>query len=158
VNVAQRIKHRREELGLTDSYVALNCGLSTHEYWDIEHHADEICEVAQLAAVKKILKILRADFFDFFSAPCFFCEERKGSLEDYQRPRNELIRAWREKKGWSREELGDRVGFYEVEMQNLENDPNHIESWCLADIQLLATELDLPLQYLLDVKCKKCSN
>lgn len=156
MNVNKKIKAHRQELGLTDVVVAKQVGLSIHEYGDIEQHDHEVYDVAHLRAVKKICEVLKVDFLELFDMKCAFCEEGNEYLADYTLPRNELIRKRRTEMGISQEELGDRVGFYEVEVQNLEGKPDHLETWVIENIKELSTVINVPLQVLLNVKCKKC--
>jgi len=156
MNVNERIKARRQELGLTDVEVAKQVGLSIHEYGDVEQHAQEVFEVAELRAVKKICEVLKVDFLELFDMKCSLCVEGKRYLEDNSLPRNELIRKGRTEMGISQEELGDRVGFYEVEVQNLEGKLDHLETWVIENIKELSAVINVPLQVLLNVKCRKC--
>jgi transcriptional regulator with XRE-family HTH domain len=156
-NVTKKIVTRRKELGFTDKEVASQCGLSIHEYYDIELHSDEIFTVTSLRSVKKLCSILKFDFFELFEIPCAFCEENKAFAEEYRLPRNELIRKRRDWKGLSAEELGDRIGFHQAEIHKLETDPEHLESWPLSFILELASQLDAPIQVLLALRCKSCN-
>ena len=156
MSVNERIALRRKELGLTDVETARRCGLSISAYDDIERYAEEIFELVPLHSVKRLCDVLQVDFFDLLEIPCAFCEGGKSFVEEYRLPRSEVIRKRREAKGWSADELGDRVGFYEVEIHKLEQEPGHLESWRLDSIKELATEIEVPLQVLLGVKCRKC--
>ena len=156
MSVNERIALRRKELGLTDVETARRCGLSISEYDDIERYAEEIFELVPLHSVKRLCDVLQVDFFDLFEIPCAFCEGGKSFVEEYRLPRSEVIRKRREAKGWSADELGDRVGFYEVEIHKLEQEQGHLESWRLDSIKELAAEIEVPLQVLLGVKCRKC--
>lgn len=152
----EKIKARRKELGLTDIEVAKLVELSIYEYGDVEQHAHEIFEVVALQEAKKICIALGFVFFELFDMHCAFCVEGKPHTEDLSLLRNELIASRRKKLGLSREELGNRVGFYEVEIENLENNPEHIEAWPIDFIKDLAVIIDVPIQILMDVKCNKC--
>lgn len=156
MNVNEKIKKNREAAGLTVAEAAKLIPLSWNEYFDVELHPDEIFSAVALSKLKKICEIFKVDFLDLFDLKCSFCEENKEFLADYSLPRNELIRKRRMEMGISQEELGDRVGFYGVEVQNLENTPDHIETWVLENIKELATAINVPLQLLLGVKCNKC--
>ena len=92
-----------------------------------------------------------------FEMPCPFC---CGAivLDDYSLPRNVLIRKKRENKGLSADQLGDRIGFATVAVNNMEADPAFLETWALVYIQELAEAIDVPFQVLLAVKCTTCNN
>jgi transcriptional regulator with XRE-family HTH domain len=156
-DVTEKIKMRRKELGLTDVEASKETGLSIYEYGDIEQHADEIFAVTSLSKVKEILRILKLDFFELFEIHCVFCGESQACVKEYALARHELIRKRREGKGLSREELGNRLGFYEAEIENLETYPDHLETWPIDLIKSLATELNVPIQILLNLKCTKCA-
>ncbi len=156
MNVNEKIKARREELGLKDSEIAKQISLSWNEYFDIELHQDEIFEVVELRRVKKLCQVLNFDFSDLFEMKCPFCEEGKQYPKDYSLPRNELIHKRRTEKGLSASELGDRIGFEETAVNDMEKDPNYLETWAIDYIKDLSRVIDVPLQILLDIKCAKC--
>jgi transcriptional regulator with XRE-family HTH domain len=155
-DITNKLKTRRQELGLKEADIARLTGLSWNEYFDIELHPDEIFTVTKLYQVKKICEVLNLDFFELFEMKCIFCEDGKKYDNIYSIPVNELIKKRREEMGISREELGDRIGFYEVEIENLENNPDHLKTWTLDYIKDLSKEIDVPLQVLLKVRCSKC--
>lgn len=146
------------ELGLTDTEVASRVALSIDSYCDIEQHADEItaCPLLGIDILKKICAVLKFDFFELFNMPCTFCEEGKQYLEDYSLPRNELICKRRMAMGISQKELADSIDYKEWAVQQLENTPDDLETWNIDDIRNLSNEINVPLQILLNVKCKKC--
>ena len=154
--INKKIEKRREELGLSEVYIHSKTGITDDEYWDIRGCPNEIFTVTPLYDVKALMQVLSWDFFDLFEIQCAFCKERKPFLEEYLLPRNELIEKRRTAKGMSKEELGDRVGFYKIAISNMEKDKNYLEEWCLENISNLAHELDIPLQILLGLKCSEC--
>jgi DNA-binding XRE family transcriptional regulator len=145
------------ELNLKDTQVAQRAGLSIDEYFDVELHPDEIYTVTPLGTVKNLAHVLGFDFMSLFEMPCPFC---CGAivLDDYSLPRNVLIRKKRENKGLSADQLGDRIGFATVAVNNMEADPAFLETWALVYIQELAEAIDVPFQVLLAVKCTTCNN
>ena len=158
MNVNEKIKVRRQELGLTDVEVAKLAGLSIQDYFSIEMHVDEIVLYPHLYEVKEILKILKIDFFDLFEMHCDSCEEDKQYPKDYSLPRNELIHKRRTEMGLSASELGDRIGFEEAAVNDMEKDPNYLETWAIDYIKDLSRVIDVPLQILLNIKCAKCGH
>lgn len=155
-DVTEKIKLRRKEFGLSDIDVSKSAGLSIHEYGDLEQHADEIFTVTEFHKVKKLLQVLKLDFFELTETGCAFCDEGHPYVKDYSLPRHELICKKRDDIGISREELGDRLGFYEIEIENLESDPNQLDTWPIELIKNLSNEINVPLQILLNIKCKRC--
>ncbi len=150
------IKKRRIELGLTESDISSLVDLTRSEYSDIELHDDEICTVTDLCRLKKICVVLGFDLLDLLELKCVFCEGEAIFAEDFLLPRNELIVNRRMKMAISKEELGERVGFNEMEIENLENNSEHLETWPIDFINDLANVIDVPIQILMNVKCNRC--
>lgn len=156
MRINEKVKKRRFELGLTESDISNNVGLSRSEYSDIELHEDELCTVTDICRFKKICEVLGFDLLELLEQKCAFCEEGASFVEEFSLSRNELIASRRRKMGISREELGERVGFYEAEIENLEKNPEHLETWPVDFIKDLAAIIDVPVQILLNMKCKRC--
>jgi DNA-binding XRE family transcriptional regulator len=156
MDVNEKIKRRRKELGLSDTEVANKVGLSIHEYGDVEQHADEIFAVVELLRVKEICQMLKFDFFELFDMNCSFCREGNQHLESYSLPRNDLIRKRRIEMGLSVEELGDRIGFEETAVKDMEKDTDYLETWPINYVKDLSAITSVPFQILLNVKCAKC--
>lgn len=156
MGIREKTKKRRIELGLTDSDISSRVGLTRSEYSDIELHEDEICTVTDLCRVKKICEVLGFDLLDLLEQKCAFCEEGMSFAEEFSLPRNELIANRRREMGISMEALGERVGFYEAEIERLEKNPDHLETWPIDFIKDLATVIDVPIQILMKVKCNDC--
>jgi DNA-binding XRE family transcriptional regulator len=154
--INEKITQKRENLGMSDTYVSSKIGITIDEYFDIETYPDEIFTVTSLREVKSLLNLLSLDFFELFEIECAFCDQKKPFLEEYLLPRNELVKKRRLAKRMSTEELGDRIGFYEIAISNMEKDENFLEGWVIENITNLANELDIPIQILLGVKCKRC--
>lgn len=157
-NVYNRIKKRRENLGLSYTYVASQINQSQASYWDMEMDKTEVFSVTPLSSIKALCKLFSVSFFDLFGLRCDFCQKGKPFDQDYLLPRNELIKKRREALGLSREELGDRVGFYEIAIISMEEDPDYLETWVLENIIHLGKELKIPLQILLGEKCDICNH
>ncbi len=156
MNVNEKIKARREELGLKDSEIAKQISLTWNEYFDIELHQHEILQVVELRRVKTLCQVLNFEFSELFEMRCHFCEEGKQYLKDYSLPRNELIHKRRTEMGLSASELGDQIGFEEAAVNDMEKDQNYLETWAIDYIRDLSRVIDVPLQILLNIKCAKC--
>ena len=154
--INERIKLRRMELGVTDVALAKEVGLSIEEYSDVERHADELFSTVELHTAKKICESLKLDFFFLLKMRCAFCEEGRPYSDEYSRRRDELIRIRRNQLGLTVEALGDCIGFETVAVNNMESDPNYLETWPVRFIDDLADALDVPLQILVSVKCESC--
>lgn len=158
MEVNQQLRQKRIELELKMDDAAKLTGLSVSEYYDIEAYDDEIFVVTPLRFIKKICQAYSFDLLVLFDIQCPFCKKNKIYLEEYKLPRNELVKNKRISKGMSKEELGDRINYYEAEITNIENDKNFLEEWVMEDFINLSTELDIPLQILLGIKCSKCGS
>ena len=156
-NISDIIEQKRMELGLKEEDVAQKIGVNLSSYLDLEWHDHEISTVAMLEKAKKLFDILKLDFFEMVELKCAFCQLHKTFEEDYQLPRNELIKKRRKNLPLTQDELGDIVGFSEATIKDIEKDPFYLEEWSIDDILILADALSIPPQILLDVKCKKCN-
>jgi hypothetical protein len=156
--INEKITQKRQNLGLSDTYVSSKIGITIDEYFDIETYPDEIFTVTILREVKSLLNLLTLDFFELFEIECAFCDLKKFFNSEYLLSRNELIKKKRLAKSISPKELGDRLGFYEVAIAKMEKDENFLEGWVIENIANLANELDIPFQILIGVKCKRCNH
>jgi hypothetical protein len=152
----EKIKKRSEELGLSDVEVARASGLTIDSYCDIEWYPDELCEVVPLRTVKRLSSELRWNLLDLLEVPCAFCTLAREFEGECSLPPGELIRHEREKRGWSVDDLGNRVNYRGIEILELEADPNLIEDWRISDLKRLSEVLEVPLQLLLGVHCANC--
>jgi predicted transcriptional regulator len=156
-NVADKILKRRQQLGLRDVDVAKQSGIGIDAYWDIEHHADELFST-EISDIKKISEVLDLDLIRLLEIQCEFCSNKTSYMPDYRLPRNELIRKRRIERRLTTDKLGEEVGFAEIEIVRLENEPERIESWRLEFVQRLSESLGIPLPILLGVKCSQCGH
>jgi len=154
--LARRIEFRRKTLRLTTEDVARLSGVSWNTYaFHIESSHSDIfgsCGLKELAAVCAVLDL---KFFDLFDMECDFCSG-EPYLDEHALPINALIQARRLRKGWSREEFGNRIGFFASGIEELEKNPHEIEQWRLDIIEPIAHELGIPAQVILGVKCASC--
>lgn len=155
MNINEKLRQRRLELGLTPEQVAKAAGITLAAYEDIEDYSNEIFELVPLAQIKRILSFLGLDLLEVFEIRCPFCVDNKKFVDEFQRPRNELLKLAREVHGLSRPDLARRTGFTQFEIET-ETDANRLEQWRLEMIEELSKTLDIPIQLLLSVKCKKC--
>ena len=147
MDVNETIKSRREELGLSDLEVARASGLTIHSYCDIELYPDELVklfrwELVPLGAANRLCSELRLNLLDLLDVHCAFCRLKTEFEREYFFARNELIQRQREKHGWSTDELGRRVNYRGVEIDELETSPIHIENWRIGDVKRLAAVID----------------
>jgi DNA-binding XRE family transcriptional regulator len=157
MGIDEKIKARREELGLSDVEVAKVIGLGIAWYGDIEDDPKEIVTTVELSKIKQLCEILRVHFFDLFDMKCAFCQENQQYLPEFSLSRNELLYRRRTIMGLSEEDLGDQINLYAWAVKKLEAEPNELETCILETLQDLSRVLDIPLQVVLNVKCGKCN-
>jgi len=152
----QRIRLRREELGLLDTDVANRIGISIAAYGDIEAYADELFDVVELRTVRALCAVLNLDVLDLIGTECEICSGRGNFSEELKLPRNVLVQNRRSVRGLSRAELAEAIGFEEVAIRQMESDPSFLDGWSVNLIKELSVLLDTPFQLLADVRCSKC--
>jgi len=157
-DVNKQIEKRRLELGLTDTYVASEIGVTIDSYCDLEWYDSEIFEIPSINIVKSLCKVLSIDFFSLFGIKCAFCKQKKDFNNDYLLPRNQLVKKKRESLILSIEELSDCLNLQENAIRCIEEDINFLDTLVFTDFVRIAIALKLPLQILLGVKCVKCNH
>jgi len=154
--VARRIEFGRKSLGLTTEAVARMTGIDWHTYaFHVETSHRDIFGSCGRGELTKLCAVLDLRFFELFDMDCDFCNS-EPYLDEYALPINELICARRVRKGWSRKEFGDRIGFLTSGVEELETNPEEIRNWWLDIIEPVAYELELPAQIILEAKCANC--
>jgi DNA-binding XRE family transcriptional regulator len=145
----EKIKQRRLELGLTTNEAAKKSGLSIHEYADVEDYPDEMTSVLQLSDVRNICKALNIDFQELFKNEATYVQ---GELDDEMAmlSLNELVRNKRESANITREELGERLDFYEQAIVDIESDPKFLNGWSFELVAKLCAELKIPTPVIFD--------
>ncbi len=150
----ERIKAWREALGLTRTEVARSIGAES-SYYGIELHEDEVF-ATPLEQIKRLYQVLKRSLWDLFDLSCDFCSHATDFNSEYSLPRSELIRACRLAKGWSPSELGDLIGFCARAVEEMETDPDFLDSWSFDLVKELAVIIGVPLELLLGIKCPQC--
>lgn len=140
MSISEKIKAAREQLGLTDVKAAEKVGLSIYEYGDLESYDNEAETVLDLGKLKKLCETLEIDLFELFSLDR---PESHYLTYDLER-RNDIVSERRNALGLSQDELGDKVSFYGHVIQEMEDDSDFLESWCLEDVIALAKSLNVP--------------
>ena len=153
----ERIKKRREELGLEESEVADSAGLNIYWYGDVEGYPHEPFQQVSLRQIKAICRALQMKLLPLFDIPCAFCEQGSEFRDEFTLPRNELIRKARKTRGLSPKQFGKCANFTVEGVRLMEEDPDCLEDSSEIDRTLLvAKALDVPFQVLAAVKCGKC--
>jgi transcriptional regulator with XRE-family HTH domain len=150
------IRARREELGLKVADVASKAALGGAAYRDIESYEDEAFTTVPLGTLRSITEVLGLDLLSMFGIECHLCSTADADVELFRLPRNELTSKRRTALGLTREQLGNRIGFETVAIEEMEQDPDFLERWSVELIQQLAIALKIPMHVLLRVPCSKC--
>lgn len=156
MQASDTIRKRREELGLNAVDVAATAGLGFEAYRDIESYENEAFTIVELRALRAVCELLKLDLLSMFAIECQFCPGSDTDL--FRLPRNALISRGRTALALTREQLGDRVGFETIAIEEMEQDAAFLERWSVELIQQLATELRIPVHALLRTRCAKCGH
>ena len=117
---SELIRARREELGLKPADVAARASLGNSAYRDIESYENEAFTTTQLGALRSICEALGLDLLSMFGIECQFCAGSGSDADLFRLPRNELISHRRIALGLTREQLGDRIGFEPIAIEEME--------------------------------------
>src|ERR1700739_2307298 len=153
----EKIRLRREHLGLSKEQVAASSGIGVDAYYDIEFYSDELLAVVALRSVKALCDVVGLNPLQLLDIKCAFCSAMQSPGQEYSLLRSDLIKQHRVALGLSTEDLGERVNYTAHEIECLEADPEYIENWRLKDILALSSVLALPPQVLMQVHCEKCT-
>ncbi len=131
---AEKIRERREALGITEG-VAEDClGINSHWYRDLEHFDDELTMTLSIAQVSRLCVLLRTEPFELLGEEppqrhVSAAELRALVLEDIRR------------RQWSLEEFGEHVGW---DVQGLVDSPDaYIAEMNLDGLHDLCSHLGL---------------
>ena len=128
----------------------------TNEYNDIEAYPDELSTAVPLQKVKSLCSALSLDLVELLGLTCCYCKPEMDTNDFEQRPHNELIKQRRKALNLSKKELGDKIGFHEEAIVDMEADENFLEGWPVNVITELSETLNIPSQILLKAKCNSC--
>jgi transcriptional regulator with XRE-family HTH domain len=145
MKVNERIRRRREELGFNLSEVARFARIGVDAYRDVERYENEAFAVATLGTMRAICGALTLDMLSLFNIICPPQQGDEVGQRDLELSRNVIISAQRNALGLTREELGNRIGFETIAIDQMENEPDFLEQWSIELIENLASELRLPI-------------
>jgi transcriptional regulator with XRE-family HTH domain len=138
MDFAKAIRARRQELGLSPAAVAGLCGLTIHEYCDIEQHADEFETAISTKKARDLCHALSIGFRDFIG----LSTDASRQFEGIGPAR--LVRDARERAKMSQGELSDLIGFELDTIRRLETEDDFADTLPLAVLRdlerLLAIE------------------
>jgi len=140
LNINQTIRQRRIELGLTERDVADSCGITIDAYCDVELYADELNACLELKDVRRLSGVLELGLFALFGLD----DAAAGTSN-----RNCVIAKQRLLLGMSVEQLAEQLGFEAHAVEEMERDPDFLESWSVKLVERLSAALKIPLEVLL---------
>jgi transcriptional regulator with XRE-family HTH domain len=135
------IRARRRHLGLSDTEVAQEAGLSIYEYGDIEQHADEVAAVTPLHNLRRLCTVLGITLFEIFGIE----PPQHGTSAS----RAELIRRRMSEMGMTDEDLAEKLGYETVVVTALQSDEELLEQYPLKFALDVAQTIEVPIQSLL---------
>jgi len=141
VLIGQYFQKLRLEKGLSEDDVARLIGpnFQPSELWDFESGDDNDIDGWSLIEFKKYCEILGVKATDFADIPTSDLSELSLS---------ELIKARRDEKGYSVEDLSDRIGYESGVIESIERDDQG--NVCIDAVRQLAMALDIPFRIILE--------
>lgn len=158
MNVNERIASRRQECDLTDTEIADRIGIPVDLYEDMEKDEDELYTLVKLSVIRDLCEVLALDYFDLFDLKCAFCDGGLKYEEAWSLPRHELLKRRKMAMHLSDEKLGNRISLNLAGIASLQSDETFLDAWPLYAISDLASAMSIPLQILLNVKCRRCGH
>ena len=158
MTINDRIRRRREALGMSDVEVAQRVGLSMHEYYDVEAYPDEFTDVLHVAEAKRLADVLGLDLLELVGVKCSSCEREGFDAGRLTAPPVELLRSRREEMNLSREEVSDQAGWEDrgAGLEILENDASFPGRTTINTVLDLSRVLRVPADLLLGIRCPLC--
>ena len=147
-SLSERIRARRESLGLDANDVAKELGLSWSEYYDIEAYDHEFPTVPDLSRAKQLCARLGLDILSLLNKPRAH-PPTEGS-EKSTRSRSGVIRERRTALNLSEAELGDLIGWEASAIHDVEAKDGGIEAYPIFFIEKLSEVLGIPFETLIE--------
>lgn len=138
-------KQRREAKGLSTREVAemISCDFQESLLRDFESGDDNDIDGWLLGDFKKYCAALDIKPPEFADIPV---------CELVNLPLPSLVKTRRVQKGWTVEELAERIGYFPVVIESLESDRADLEV-CIDVLRSVGAELDIPFRLLLEKIC-----
>lgn len=129
-----RVRERREALGITEGEAETCLDINSHWYWDLEHFDDELTMTLSLAQVSRLCTLLRMEPFELLGEEPPQRHVSPAELRD-------LVREDCRLRQWSVEEFGEHVGW---DVQGLVDSPDaYIAEMNLDGLQDLCSHFGL---------------
>jgi len=138
MRINKYLKTKRTEKGLSDSDFAEITGQNIHWVEDLDGDEDELNGLT-IPQFRNMCLALDIEPHEVFSVVASDLMEL-GLFE--------LIRKRREEKFWTVDDLADRIGYEAYIVEAIENGAS-LDGVCIDALKKMATELDLPLDFVL---------
>jgi transcriptional regulator with XRE-family HTH domain len=138
-NLNTIIRNRRIRLGLTQHDLASACGMTKHEYRDLEDYDDEVYTVVRLAEIECVCSRIGIKLVDLFAL----------TSNGKQLPIDIICRRM-EEKNISTKKLSDLIGIEESYIDSIKEDIVKIGGWVMDPVISLSSYLELNLGSLLN--------
>jgi transcriptional regulator with XRE-family HTH domain len=139
MKIAEFIKEKRIEKNLSDVDFAKKVGLNISTVNDLESYDDEI-DILTVPDLKRICNVLGISASEILDCVII-------NLKDL--PLSNIIRNRRAEKGYSVQQLSERIGYETIVVETLENGGDKSQI-CIDSLEKLAMELDLPLSLIFE--------
>ena len=147
MRINEYLKEKRAEKGLSDKKFAEIIDQNIHWVEDFDGDEEELngLSIPQFKSMCDALGISPEAVFKIVVS----------NLKDLRI--SEIVKTRRKEKYWSIEDLADRIGYKSSVIEALENDMN-LDGVCLDALKKIATELELPFDFILQKLCPDESN
>jgi transcriptional regulator with XRE-family HTH domain len=139
MKIDEFIKEKRIEKNLSDVDFAKKVGLNISTVNDLESYDDEI-DILTVPDLKRICNVLGISASEILDCVII-------NLKDL--PLSNIIRNRRAEKGYSVQQLSERIGYETIVVETLENGGDKSQI-CIDSLEKLAMELDLPLSLIFE--------
>ncbi len=140
--IGEHFKKKREDKGLSHKDLAkmIRSDFQESLFWDFENFDDNDIDGWVVGDLKKYCAALEIKPEEFADIPV-------SDLAHLPLPA--LVKARREQKGLTVEELAERIGYFSVVIEALENGRTDAEV-CIDALRSVGVELDIPFHLLLE--------
>jgi len=143
MRIGQYFKKKRIERGLSWGQLAklISDDFQESLFWDFEDGDDNDIDNWSVEDFKRYCVALGVRPSEFADIPI-------SDIADLPLPI--LVKTRREEKGYSVEDLSDRIGYYAVVVESIESGRDDEQNVCLDALKKVAMELDIPFRVILE--------
>jgi len=136
MKINQRIKTRRQELGMSIEDMALSAKLSIAQCIDVEAYEDEFVSTLTLMEAKRLCEAIKLDIADVLGL-----DKRHDFVIS---GKSNFIHDNRVRLGISVGDFADHIGFDECVVSEMEGDDSYLDQWPVELIVKVANLLKMP--------------